>query len=232
MLKSLSGDTKVTLSHCTAFIHCFYSFDSKLKFWLFFFEDTVGRKKNWKKQNRKALNPSCCFFFLTSGQSPKWLGCANKPKVPHLRGYNFHADGTKVVLDVPVARCALSGTAAAKRFSESLMTLCRCQKLGCRLSLSLRTDPLIQSHLSAPLSSYPTLTLNVCLPDHFSRLSLRRCLSNALLTWEICASLPSQRQARATQPWHFACCMRRSAGTLCINLQWTFIKAASHTLLL
>lgn len=196
MLKSLSGDTKVTLSHCTAVIHCFYSFDSKLKFYLW---GHINKAVKLKTKQKSFKSQWVFVFDIWVITQMTWM-CEQTKSAPSAR-VQLPRRRHKSGLDVPVARCDLSGTAAAKRFSESLMTLCQCQKLGCRLSLSLRTDPLIQSHLSASLSSHPTLTLNVCLPDHFSRLSLRQCLPNVLQTWGICKSLPSQLRVHLLLPW-------------------------------
>lgn len=53
------------------------------------------------------------------------------------------------------ARCDLGGVGDDEHFSEWLMTSCQCQEPGCDLSLSLRTDPLIQSHLSTSCHSVP-----------------------------------------------------------------------------
>lgn len=53
------------------------------------------------------------------------------------------------------ARCNLGGVGDDEHFSEWLMTSCQCQEPGCDLSLSLRTDPLIQSHLSTSCHPVP-----------------------------------------------------------------------------
>lgn len=103
------------------------------------------------------------FVFLTSGQSHKRLGRANKPQVPHLRAYDFHAGGTKSGLDVPAAeRQRPSASANHRRRSASAKSLAAvCPRVSGRIPehgaiCLLRCRPI------------PARTPNVCLPDHFS----------------------------------------------------------------
>lgn len=112
-----------------------------------------------------------------------------------------------------------------ERPSTSFMTLCQCQKLGCHLSLSLRTNRLY----TAPSVCVP-VTLSRSDPERLPPWSfLTACHSNSACQpqmWEISKSVSSgctcthhfhtsicchgAKIVHTIQQWHFEYCARRS----------------------